>query len=92
MDTDVLTDMILEETKESDDLTEGDLLHKTNTRSTDKRSTKIKRAAGQMSTYEGRRKNDILYNKMVRYRDLYYKYRDLLNKKYRAKNVNKARG
>lgn len=90
MDTDLLTDMILEELNE-EDLIEGDLLHKRPTRSTDSRKTKIVRAAGQMATYEGRRKNDILYQKMVRYRDLYYKYRDLLKQKYRAKNVNKAR-
>ncbi len=85
METDLLTDMIL------DELNEGDLLHKRPTRSTDSRNTKIKRAAGQMATYEGRRKHDILYQKMIKYRDLYYKYRDLLKQKYRAKNVNKAR-
>lgn len=86
MKTDILTDMILEELKS--DLTE---IYKGKTRSTDGRKTKIKRAAGQMATYEGRRKNDILYQKMIRYRDLYYKYRDLLKKKYRAKNVPAAR-
>ncbi len=85
MDTDLLTDMIL------DELNEGDQVHKRPTRSTDSRNTKIKRAAGQMATYEGRRKHDILYQKMIKYRDLYYKYRDLLKKKYRDKNVNKAR-
>jgi hypothetical protein len=88
MDTDLLTDMILEA---AEDLTEADKVHKRPTRSTDSRKTKIKRAAGQLATYEGRRKNDILYNKMVRYRDLYYKYRDLLKQKYRAKNAEKAR-
>jgi hypothetical protein len=86
MKTDILTDMILEEL--GSELTE---VYKGKTRSTDSRKTKIKRAAGQMSTYEGRRKNDILYQKMIRYRDLYYKYRDLLKKKYRAKNVPAAR-
>ncbi len=85
MDTDLLTDKIL------DELNEGDQVHKRPTRSTDYRNTKIKRAAGQMATYEGRRKHDILYQKMIKYRDLYYKYRDLLKKKYRDKNVNKAR-
>jgi hypothetical protein len=89
MDTDVLTDMIL---KNINDLTEADLLHtKKNTRSTDSRKTKIKRAAGQMATYDGRRQNDPLYHKMIHYRDLYYKYRDLLKKKYRAKNLKQAR-
>lgn len=90
MDTDLLTDMILKELSE-EDLIEADLLHKRPTRSTDSRKTKIVRSAGQMATYEGRRKKDILYHKMVRYRDLYYKYRDLLKQKYRAKNVKKAR-
>lgn len=91
MDTDTLTDMILEEMNKSEDLNEVDKVQKRLTRSSDKRVTKIKRAAGQMATYEGRRKNDILYQKMIRYRDLYYKYRDLLKNKYRAKNVNQAR-
>lgn len=85
MDTDVLTDMILEEVKE---LTEID---KKTTRSNDSRTTKIKRAANQMATYEGRRKADPIYRKMIMYRDLYYKYRDLLKKKYAAKNLGKAR-
>jgi hypothetical protein len=89
METDVLTDLILEEElNDSDDLTE---VAKFASKSKSTRTTKIKRAAGQMATYEGRRKNDLLYQKMIRYRDLYYKYRDLLKKKYRAKNVNKAR-
>jgi len=88
MKTDVLTDIILEELRESEELTE---IEKRSTRSKDSRKTKIVRAAGQMATYEGRRKNDILYQKMIRYKDLYYKYRDLLKKKYRAKNVNQAR-
>lgn len=88
MKTDVLTDIILENSKESEDLTE---VAKFSTKSKEGRKTKIVRAAGQMATYEGRRKNDILYQKMIRYRDLYYKYRDLLKKKYRAKNINQAR-
>jgi len=88
MKTDLLTDLILDEHESSDDLTE---VAKFKSRHTEKRGTKIQRAAGQMATYEGRRKNDILYSKMVRYRDLYYKYRDLLKKKYRAKNVPAAR-
>jgi hypothetical protein len=88
MDTDVLTDLIIEELNNSEDLTE---IAKHATKSKEGRGTKIVRAAGQMATYEGRRKNDILYQKMVRYRDLYHKYQDLLKKKYRAKNVNQAR-
>jgi hypothetical protein len=88
MKTDILTEIILGESDNVEDITE---VHKTTTRSSDRRSTKIKRAAGQMATYEGRRKSDPLYNKMIQYRDLYYKYRDLLKRKYRAKNVNNAR-
>ncbi len=82
METDVLTDMILSEV---------DKVQKRLTRSSDTRNTKIKRAASQMSTYEGRRKHDILYQKMVKYRDLYNKYRALLKQKYQAKNVKQAR-
>jgi len=89
MDKDILTDLILEELSESGELTE---IAKRTTKSKDSCKTKIRRAAGQMATYEGRRKNDIVYQKMIRYRDLYYKYRDILKKKYRAKNVNQARG
>lgn len=89
METDVLTDLIIkEELSESEELTE---VVKHSTKSKEGRGTKIARAAGQMATYEGRRKNDLLYKKMIRYRDLYNKYRDLLKKKYRAKNVNQAR-
>lgn len=84
MDTDILTDIILENSAVTE-------VEKIPTKSKEGRKTKIVRAAGQMATYEGRRKNDILYQKMIRYRDLYYKYRDLLKKKYRAKNINQAR-
>jgi hypothetical protein len=89
METDILTDMILNEADESE-IPTGE--HKRTTRSRDSRKTKIKRAAGQMASYEARRKNDILYQKMIHYRDLYYKYRDLIKKKYRNKNVKRARG
>jgi len=88
MDTDILTDMILSDQEILDDLTE---VEKRTTKSKDLRKTKIVRAAGQMATYEGRRKNDILYHKMIRYRDLYYKYREMLKEKYRSKNINQAR-
>lgn len=87
METDILTDMILNQSSD-DDLTE---VEKFTTRSNDTRKTKVRRAAGQLATYEGRRKNDPLYKKMVYHRDLYLKYRDLLKGKYRTKNVNKAR-
>jgi len=87
MDTDVLTDMIIQQTEEAF----IEELDKKTTASYDTRKTKIRRAAGQMATYEGRRKNDPIYKKMIMYRDLYYKYRDLLKKKYRAEKVNKAR-
>lgn len=90
METDVLTDLILSEMEEESEIPTGET--KRITKSKDSRKTKIKRAAGQMASYEARRKRDILYQKMIHHRDLYYKYRDLIKKKYRNKNIIRARG
>jgi hypothetical protein len=92
MDTDILTDIILAEDAEESEIPTDDGESKRSTRSKDSRGTKIRRAAGQMASYEARRNRDILYQKMVHHRDLYYKYRDLIKKKYRAKNIKRARG
>jgi hypothetical protein len=54
--------------------------HATNSLAT--RGEKIRRAASQMSTAKARNINDPLYKKMIFYRQLYYRYRDLVHKKY----------
>jgi hypothetical protein len=56
---------------------------KTPTKSTTTRHTKIRKATGQMSTAQARDRNDPLYKRMIRYREMYYKYRDLVHRKYR---------
>jgi hypothetical protein len=45
--------------------------------------SKIRKSTSQMSTAKGREVNDPLYKKMVYYRELYHRYRDLLHRKYR---------
>jgi len=67
-----------------------DEIKTTNTTTIDK-STKIKRAVGQLSSIEARKRNDPLYNRMIKYRDLYFKYRDELHKRYGPRVVNKAK-
>ncbi len=46
------------------------------------RLTKIKRATGQLASIEARKHNDSLYKKMKKYKELYYKYRSMVHKKY----------
>ena len=55
------------------------------------RQTKIDRATGQLASIEGRKKNDPLYIRMIKYRDLYYKYRELLHRKYSPRVRTKAK-
>lgn len=55
------------------------------------RSSKIKRVMGQLSSVEGRKRNDPLYQRMVRYRELYYKYKQMLHQKYTPRVQRKAR-
>jgi hypothetical protein len=55
------------------------------------RQTKIKRATGQLSTVAARKANDPLYKQMIKYRNLYYKYRDRLRKKYSPRVRARAR-
>ena len=55
------------------------------------RQTKIKRATGQLATVAARKRNDPLYKQMIRYRDLYFKYRDRVRKKYAPRVRSKAR-
>jgi len=46
------------------------------------RQTKIQKSTSQMSTAQARSRNDPLYKRMIRYRELYYKYRELVHRKY----------
>jgi hypothetical protein len=55
------------------------------------RATKIKRATGQLASIEARKRNDPVYKRMVYYRELYFKYRNMLHKKYGPRVRSKAR-
>jgi len=64
---------------------------KRTTRSTISRQTKIKRATGQLSTSVARQKNDPMYKRMIYFRDNYFKYRNMIHKKYSPRVRSKAR-
>jgi len=55
------------------------------------RKTKIKRATGQLASVAARKRNDPVYHRMVKYRTLYYKYREMLHKKYSPRVRSRAR-
>ena len=46
------------------------------------RQSKIRKSTSQMSTAQARERNDPLYKRMIYYRELYYRYRDLVHRKY----------
>jgi hypothetical protein len=64
---------------------------KRTTRTTISRQTKIKRATGQLASVAARKRNDPLYKRMVKYRELYYKYREMLHRKYAPRVRSRAR-
>jgi hypothetical protein len=64
---------------------------KRTSRTTVTRQTKIKRATGQLSSSMARKRKDPLYQRMVKYRELYYKYRNMIHKKYGARVRSRAR-
>ena len=64
---------------------------KRTSRSTISRHTKIKRATGQLGTAMARKKNDSLYKRMVYFRTQYFKYREMIRKKYSPRVRSKAR-
>ena len=68
----------LEEAYEND----RELDSKTPSNSTVSRATKIRKAQSALSTAAARRRNDPLYKKMTYYRELYYKYRAAVHRKY----------
>ena len=55
------------------------------------RNTKIKRAMGQLSSVLARQKNDPLYKKMLRHRELYFQYKTMIHRKYGSRVRSKAR-
>jgi hypothetical protein len=64
---------------------------KTQSKTTISPQTKIKRAAGQMASIEARKRNDPLYQRMTKYKDLYFKYKEMVYKKYGPRVRSKAR-
>lgn len=85
---DPITEQLLKDMGE--DLSELDEAKRTS-RTTVSRQTKIKKATGQLASSEARKRNDPLYQRMVKYRELYYKYRNMIHKKYGARVRSKAR-
>jgi hypothetical protein len=55
------------------------------------RQTKIKRATGQLASIAARKKGDPTYKQMVKYRTLYFKYRDMIHRKYSPRVRSRAR-
>ncbi|MHA1622164.1 MAG: hypothetical protein ACTSVO_08500 [Candidatus Heimdallarchaeaceae archaeon] len=55
------------------------------------RATKIKRATGQLASKEAKDRGDSLYKRMIFHRELYFKYRDLIHKKYAPRVRSRAR-
>jgi len=83
LEVDILTQDILSKLAEdSNEIKPG---------STISRSTKIKRTTGQLASVEARKRNDPLYQRMVKYRELYFKYRTLLHQKYTPRVRSQAR-
>ena len=64
---------------------------KRTSRSTISRDTKIKRATGQLGTAMARKKNDPLYKRMIYFREQYFKYREMIRKKYSPRVRSQAR-
>lgn len=64
---------------------------KRTSRTTISRQTKIARATGQLGTSLARQKNDPLYKRMVYFREKYFKYREMIRKKYSPRVRSKAR-
>lgn len=46
------------------------------------RHSKIRKSVSQMATGQAKKRNDPLYKRMIRYRELYNKYRALVHQKY----------
>jgi len=81
-----MDDLLLKELE--DTLTEAP---KRTSRAKISRQTKIKKATGQMASAAARKRNDPLYKRMIHYRELYYKYRAAVHKKYSPRVRSAAR-
>ena len=79
MDIDPITEELLQEAS------------KRTSRAVVSRQTKIKKATGQLASVEARKKKDPLYARMVKYRELYYKYRKMIHRKYSPRVRSRAR-
>jgi len=75
---DILIDKLLSEAKRT-------------SRAVINRNTKIKKAASSMATSMARNKNDSAYKQMIKYRELYFKYRAIVHKKYSPRTRSAAR-
>lgn len=75
---DPITDLILNEAKKT-------------SRTTITRVTKIKRATGQLASIEARKRHDPIYKRMIYYKELYFKYRNMIHKKYSPRVKSRAR-
>jgi len=64
---------------------------KRSSRSVSSRGRKIKQATSSMATAMARKKNDSAYKNMIKYRDLYHKYRKIIHKKYSPRTRSRAR-
>jgi len=78
MSLDPITEELLDEAKRT-------------SRTTVSRQTKIKRATSQLASIEARKRNDSIYKRMIYYRELYFKYRAMVHKKYSPRVRSKAR-
>lgn len=85
---DPITEQLLKDMGE--DISELEEAKRTS-RTTVTRQTKIKKATGQLASAAARKRNDPLYQRMVKYRELYYKYRNMIHKKYGARVRSQAR-
>ncbi len=70
---------------------ERDVESKTPSKSTTNRHSKIQKSISQMSTAQAKKRNDPLYKRMINYRELYYRYRALVHKKYGTRVDARAR-
>jgi hypothetical protein len=61
------------------------------TRTTVTRQTKVRKAAGQLASSEARKRHDPLYKRMIKHRELYYKYRQIIHKKYGSRVRSRAK-
>lgn len=64
---------------------------KRTSRTTITRQAKINRATGLLSSIEARKKNDPIYKRMIYFREQYFKYREMVHRKYSPRVRSKAR-